>query len=133
MPAASENWELVPKGFPAHEPSKALVERESTRSEREQANRGQPPSSSPPTTLEFATAMPLAPQAGSAPAPRVLPSPPDYFSSLSALAAYCSSPTPRNRHAAPQIPYEALAPREEVEGKGKLLVCHDYKVRGGRD
>ncbi|GJN89732.1 hypothetical protein Rhopal_002721-T1 [Rhodotorula paludigena] len=69
--------------------------------------------------------MPRAPAAG----PSRSPNTPDYFSSLAELAAWAESPRPpKDRFAAPPVPYSALANAESAqEGRGRLLVCHDYK------
>lgn len=71
--------------------------------------------------------MVRSPAAGPAPAA----APPDYFDSLSELASYAAAPRPpRSRFAAPQVPLAHLAAQaDDSKGRGKLLVCHDYKVR----
>ncbi|GAA5994155.1 uncharacterized protein JCM10292_001902 [Rhodotorula paludigena] len=69
--------------------------------------------------------MPRAPAAG----PSRSPNTPDYFSSLAELAAWAESPRPpKDRFAAPPVPYSPLAAAESAQdGRGRLLVCHDYK------
>ncbi|TNY22109.1 glycosyl hydrolase family 85-domain-containing protein, partial [Rhodotorula diobovata] len=69
--------------------------------------------------------MVRSPAAGPAP----VAAPPDYFDSLSELASYAAAPRPpRSRFAAPQVPLAHLAAQaDDSKGRGKLLVCHDYK------
>ncbi|BGP47218.1 hypothetical protein JCM10450v2_003070 [Rhodotorula kratochvilovae] len=61
--------------------------------------------------------------------PAPVAAPPDYFDSLAELAAYAAAPRPpRSRFAAPPAPLvPPTAAEDDVEGQGRMLVCHDYK------
>ncbi|GAA5823597.1 hypothetical protein JCM11251_000691 [Rhodosporidiobolus azoricus] len=58
------------------------------------------------------------------------PTRPDYFSSLAQLQDYFDGPRPSlNSRAAPPVPYSPTEDYRSTEGRGRVLVCHDYKGR----